>query len=246
MHPLLAIDPGLDPGQIAPVFRRHGRIHLPGFFTAPGGEAVGEALAGPVPWLKSVKIGDTGIDATMADYEAMPAEQRAAMTAAMREEAKAGFLYRFDKWRLSDDIEAGVRRGGPLAAAEAVYDFLNGETFLAFIRTLTGDPRAAFCDAMGSRYRRGDFLTAHHDALDGQNRLYAFVLNFTPLWRPDWGGLLLFFDEDGHVSEGYTPAWNALNLFRVPQSHAVSPVWEFAAADRLSITGWVRARPADA
>jgi len=238
----LVIDPGLDAARIAPVFRRHGRIHLPGFFTAEGAEAVGKALAGPVPWLKSVKIGDTGIDATMADYDAMPAEQRAAMQAAMREEARTGFLYRFDKWRLSDDIEAGVRRGGALAAAEAVYDFINGEVFLAFIRTLTGDPRAAFCDAMGSRYRRGDFLTSHHDGLEGQNRLYAFVFNFTPVWRPDWGGLLLFHDDEGHVSEGYTPAWNALNLFRVPQSHSVSPVWEFAGADRLSITGWVRSR----
>ncbi len=242
MNAPLAIDPGLDPSQIAPVFRRHGRVHLPGFFAGRGGEAVGRALAGPVPWLKSIKIGDDGLDASLAEYEALSAEQRAGMDAAMRQEARAGFLYRFDKWRLSDDIEAGTRHGGPLAPAEAVYDFLNGEAFLGFIRTLTGDPRAAFCDAMGSRYRRGDFLTAHHDELDGQNRLYAFVLNFTPLWRPDWGGLLLFFDEDGHVSEGYTPAFNALNLFRVPQAHAVSPVWEFAGADRLSITGWVRAR----
>lgn len=242
MDASLRIDPGLDPAQIAPVFRRHGRIHLPGFFAGDGATAIHKGLTGPAPWTKSVMIGSDGLDAHMDAYDALDARARAEMNAAMKREAVEGFLYRFDKWRLSNDIEAGVRHGGDLAAVEAVYDFLNGETFLGFIRTLTGDDRPAFCDAMVSRYRAGDFLTAHSDGMEGQNRLYAYVLNFTPVWRPDWGGLLLFFDEDNHVSEGYTPAWNALNLFRVPQSHAVSPVWEFAGADRLSITGWIRAR----
>ena len=59
-------------------------------------------------------------------------------------------------------------------------------------------------------------------------------------WRADWGGLLLFQDADGHVSEGYVPKFNALNLFAVPQTHAVSQVASFATASRLSITGWIR------
>lgn len=243
MDSQLAIDPGLDPKQLAPIFRRLGRIHLPGFFRAADGEAVGRALANPsVPWLKSVLVNKGGVDATLEEYENLAPEKRAAMDAGMREAAKSGFLYRFDKWRLSQDIEAGVRLGGDLAAVEAVYDFLNSEAFLGFIRTLTGEPRAAFCDAMGSRYRAGDFLTAHDDEMDGQNRLFAYVLNFTPVWRPDWGGLLLFLDEDGHVAEGYTPVFNGLNLFQVPQPHSVSAVWEYAGADRLSITGWIRSR----
>lgn len=59
-------------------------------------------------------------------------------------------------------------------------------------------------------------------------------------WRADWGGLLLFQDADGHVSEGYVPKLNALNLFAVPQTHAVSQVASFVTASRLSITGWIR------
>ena len=108
--------------------------------------------------------------------------------------------------------------------------------------TLTGDPRCAYADAQATRYRPGDFLTAHDDDVAGKKRLYAFVLNFTPAWRPDWGGLLAFHDADGHVSEAYTPTFNALNIFRVPQQHAVTQVASFAGAERLSITGWIRER----
>jgi SM-20-related protein len=95
-------------------------------------------------------------------------------------------------------------------------------------------------DAQATRYERGHYLTQHDDSAAEKGRLYAFVLNLTPHWRTDWGGLLNFIDADGHVAEAYAPAWNAINLFRVPQPHAVSCVAPFAGAPRLSITGWVR------
>jgi len=44
------------------------------------------------------------------------------------------------------------------------------------------------------------------------------------------------------VAEAYTPAFNALNIFKVPQPHAVSLVAPFAGGDRLAITGWVRSK----
>ena len=49
-------------------------------------------------------------------------------------------------------------------------------------------------------------------------------------------------DIDGHVSEGYAPTFNALNIFRVPQLHSVTQVASYVAAERLSITGWIRER----
>lgn len=238
----LAIDPALDPARIAPVFARMGRIHLPGVFSPEAAAEVGAAVAGDVPWVKSWRTTGPSLDGPLADFEGLTPDLRAAFDADMARAAKDGFCFRFDAWRLSDDILAGKRRGGALAPLEAIHDFLNGEAFLRFVRTLTGEPRCAYCDVMVSRYRAGDFLSAHDDDIVGKKRLFAYVLNFTPVWRPDWGGVLLFLDEDGHVAEGYSPTFNALNLFSVPQAHAVSYVAPFAAGPRLSITGWVRAR----
>ncbi|HRD28650.1 MAG TPA: 2OG-Fe(II) oxygenase family protein, partial [Caulobacter sp.] len=203
---------------------------------------VGAAIAGEVPWVKSWRTTGPSLDGPLADFEGLTPDLRAAFDADMARAARDGFCFRFDAWRLSDDILAGKRRGGVLAPLEAVHDFLNGEAFLGFVRTLTGEPRCAYCDVMVSRYRAGDFLSAHDDDIVGKKRLFAYVLNFTPVWRADWGGVLLFLDEDSHVAEGYTPTFNALNLFSVPQAHAVSYVTPFAAGPRLSITGWVRAR----
>ena len=233
----------LDPAALRPVFERHGRIHLPQVFEPASAAAIGEALASEaVPWTRSVTVNGSAYDIGLPTLAAMPADRAAQFRAAVDEAARTGFQYEFDAWRLSDVVEAGARQGGALAPLEAVYDFLNGPVFLDFVRKLTGETRAAYVDAQATRYTAGHFLTAHDDAVEGKNRLFAYVLNFTPAWRVDWGGLLLFHDADGHVSEGYTPTFNALNIFRVPQPHAVSQVASFVAAGRYSITGWIRSR----
>ena len=68
-------------------------------------------------------------------------------------------------------------------------------------------------------------------------RLFAHVFNFTRVWNPDWGGLLVFHGADGHVERGFTPGFNSLNLFRTPQSHSVTQVSTFAQQPRLAISG---------
>ena len=117
---------------------------------------------------------------------------------------------------------------------------LNSEAFLGFVRQLTGDPRPVYCDAQATRYRAGQFLTAHDDNLAGKDRLYAYVLNLTPAWRIEWGGLLMFHDADGHVAEAYAPKFNAINIFSVPAWHSVSQVASYVDQHRLAITGWIR------
>ncbi|WP_340644379.1 2OG-Fe(II) oxygenase family protein [Phenylobacterium sp.] len=238
MSQALELSRGLDPTKLRPAFERFGRLHLPGIFRDKDAQAIHAALVA-APYHRSLTASGKSYDIALDTLAAMPAERRAELEAAILEGGKTGFQYQFDAWRLSDRMEAGERSGGAL---DGVYDLLNSPAFLSFVRTLTRDDRCAYVDAQATRYRPGDFLTAHDDDIAGKHRLYAYVLNFTPSWRPDWGGLLAFHDADGHVSEAYTPTFNALNIFRVPQQHAVTQVASFAGAQRLSITGWIRER----
>ncbi|MEM9055385.1 MAG: 2OG-Fe(II) oxygenase family protein, partial [Pseudomonadota bacterium] len=121
-----------------------------------------------------------------------------------------------------------------------VYEFINGKDFLGACRSLTGFDQISFADAQLTRYGPGQFLTRHDDDVQGKNRLVAYVLNLTPNWRTAWGGVLEFQDESGNITEGFLPAYNVLNVFKVPQSHAVSYVTPFTRAYRYAITGWLR------
>ena len=238
----LAVDPALDPDRIRPVFGAAKRVHLPGFLSPAWAERLHEALAHDTPWRRSLLSGGKPLAAPLETLSALSKADRAKLREAQNREARQGFQYAFDAWPVSDEVEAGRRTGHP---AEALYDFLNSEAFLGYVRRLTGDERAVYCDAQCTRYGAGDFLNRHDDSAEGKHRLFAYVMTLTPVWTADWGGLLLFVDQDGHVAEGYTPAFNALNLFMTPQPHLVSMVAPFAGAPRLAITGWIRSRRPD-
>ena len=68
-------------------------------------------------------------------------------------------------------------------------------------------------------------------------RVLAAVLNLSH-WSIDWGGVMLFHNTDGSAHTGWTPSFNALNLFSVPQDHSVSMVTPLARAPRLAVAGW--------
>lgn len=95
-------------------------------------------------------------------------------------------------------------------------------------------------DGQATRYLPGHFLTGHDDDVAGKGRIAAYVLNLTPAWRTEWGGLLQFHDPAGDVLRGLLPRFNTLNLFTVPQLHSVSLVAPFAASPRYAVTGWIR------
>lgn len=238
------IDPALSADQLGPAFRRFGRLHVPGFLAAGDAALLHKALATEKLWLRSMMSGRQNVDVPVEAINGMRPEQQGQLMAAAHGEAAAvlgrpGSLhYMFDTLRIDTAIIGGDQVN-PVYAA--FHRFLNGSEFLGFIRSLTGDNRARYVDARATRFLPGHYLTEHDDYQPGRERLFAYVLNLTPDWRSDWGGLLNFIDEDGHLAEAYAPRMNALNLFRVPQNHSVGFVTPFATAPRYSITGWIRA-----
>ena len=230
---------GLNLARPRSVLGRDGRVHIPGFLDPEAARRLHESLATGTPWHRSLTAGGKSYDIALETLAELPVDRQAGMAQAMAAEARSGFQYQFDAWRLSDEVEVGRSQPGTLPL-EDLYRWLNGEAFLGLVRELTGDVACAYVDAQATRYRAGDFLTAHDDDVADKHRLYAYVLNLTADWRPDYGGLLVFHDAAGHLSGGYSPSFNALNLFSVPQAHAVTQVASFVTAERLSVTGWIR------
>ena len=217
--------------------RAHGRVQIPGFLQEPSALRLHQCLREEVPWETAQRS-----DAVLADGQdrspppGSAADEMARAATCLR--ARAGFEFYFDRYRMID-----ARRDGtdPQLVLHAVVDFLNSPQFLDFARQLTGDPAIRMVSAIGVRYRAGHFLRAHNDLANDENRAFAYVINLSRQWSPDWGGLLHFLDpEQRRVVDTFTPLWNSLSLFRVPQPHVVSLVAPWAGSARYSITGWFR------
>lgn len=231
----LRLSPALDVPALCEAFAARRRLHIPGVLDPRSAEAVVAAMEAFDGWKVSVSAGGEFFELPLKARRAAEPGKQAWIDAARVDGADARMQYVFDTRRL--DMEPD---DAPRDAVSEVLDFLNGPDFLGFVRAVTGDDRIDFADAQATRYRPGHVLTGHDDAAEGKNRLYAYVLNLTRDWRADWGGVLAFEGADGHIEEGFAPAFNALNIFAVPMRHAVTQVASFAPRDRLSITGWLR------
>lgn len=236
-QPNVDFDPSLDARQIASIFARAGRVHIDRFLTNDSAIAAHRSLAEEVPWQLHLNDGDRSFDVARDQVSSLPSATQVLLYERVIDNAVSGFQYLYENFPLSDAHALGRQRD---LYAMRVFEFLNSPRFLDFVRTITAEPAITLADAQATLYRPGHFLTQHNDSAAGAERVAAYVLNLTPQWRADWGGILHFIDKDGHVAEGYTPSFNALNLFKVPQPHAVSYVAPFAKAGRYSITGWLR------
>lgn len=54
----------------------------------------------------------------------------------------------------------------------------------------------------------------------------------------DWGGLMVFHNAYAAAHRAWTPAFNTINLFSVPQDRSVTMVTPLARAARLTVSGW--------
>lgn len=196
-------------------------------------------LANMVPWSVSMHHKDRQYDLSAATANAIDPAHRPTLVADFYREGAERFHFMFDNYRLSDAVE---QNNAPTTFDRALYAFLNGPELRELVAAITGEGRVGYVDAQATRYRPGHILTTHDDDVDGKHRLLAYVLNLTPIWNVDWGGLLLFLNERGDIAEGFTPTFNALNPFRVPQPHCVTMVTPAATAPRHAITGWMRAK----
>ncbi|HEX8641585.1 MAG TPA: 2OG-Fe(II) oxygenase family protein [Allosphingosinicella sp.] len=238
-----ALRPGLDAAALAAEFAADGRMQILNFLRHDGAIALFRELVDSKAWRLALNKGEEVLDHAEAETATWPAERRAELERAVVAGGRHGFQFRYDTIRLPEYGSGWEEGTAPLL--RAFSDFLCSGAMIEFMRTLTGFADVTFADAHASRYRDGHFLTAHDDLNQGMGRRAAYVLNLTPQWRPDWGGILQFYDERGNVVRGFTPAFNTLNIFRVPQPHSVSWVTPLAGAPRYAVTGWLRtgARP---
>lgn len=237
--PSFAID--LDDNAIrgaARAFARDGFVQVRPILAEADAAALHHHLAHELEWWRVVNQGERTWDIGPESLVEMSREGGGQLLELVHRRARDGFQFLFDAVRVSDHPAERRGRGWTI---DALIDALNAPYSLQMLSRLIGQPSARMVDGQATRYLPGHFLTGHDDAIEGKGRLAAYVLNLTPEWRTEWGGMLLFHDDQGNVTRGVRPAFNALNLFRVPQRHSVSLVTPFAGAARYAVTGWIRA-----
>ncbi len=244
---LLVLNPALNRAELATRFARDSRVQIADVLTPDSAATLRDRLARETPWGLAVQAGDAPAQSIRAaELAAMPADTRRAMvqsveTAMTRhtdEDDQSDYGFMFHQYPMLDAYLGGW---APEGLHDRLLEDINDTDFIGLARDVTGFDDLIKADAQATLYAPGQFLALHHDSHVGQGWRVAYVLNLTVQnWRADWGGMLLFHDKDGHVTGGFKPQFNSLNLFAVPQAHSVSLVSPFAPLGRMAVTGWLR------
>lgn len=222
---------------LAAQYKAEGLVRIGSFLPGDRADLLHRDLRARTDWKQVFNSGDKLFELDRPTQAALEPQRRAELDQAIYAGGREGFQYRYETIRVPDEEEA--RRASDDLLARLALEMSGGE-MRDLLREITGEPNIRFADAQGTAYSPGDFLTGHDDRFPGKNRLAAYVLGLTPVWRMEWGGLLVMHGDDEKAARAYPPAMNVMTLFGVPQMHSVSEVSRAAAFRRYSVTGWLR------
>lgn len=241
---LFEINPQLDRTALAAEFAASKRLQIRDVLTEETARELRHIMDTQVPWGMGMQAGalaeGRGFSADDMRDRAKAQEAMELAKATDAAAARGDYAYRSLRYSLVEAIQKGWDTSGTF---EILLEHLNAEPFLGLMRDVSGLPELLRADAHFACYAPQHFLGRHNDSHVAEGWRIAYVLNLTiDDWHPDWGGYLLFYDEDGNVETGFRPRFNTLNMFLVPQDHAVSYVPPFAPKGRYAINGWLRDR----
>ncbi len=114
--------------------------------------------------------------------------------------------------------------------------YFRSEEVFRKISEIIGEEVDIINESFISKYKRGDYLTIHHDAKKGD---YAFIYQLTKDWNPVYGGLLHFVDNK-KVYKTIVPEYNSISIFKIKDTpntdHFVSEIT--VDKTRMAYTGW--------
>ncbi|AOL24403.1 Proline 4-hydroxylase (includes Rps23 Pro-64 3,4-dihydroxylase Tpa1), contains SM-20 domain [Erythrobacter litoralis] len=240
---LFAINPALDRAALARRFAATGRVQVRDVLTPESAREVLTVLAKGTAWGMATGAGEAEPKSFRAEETGTPQGQQAlgaAFKAAEEHTSRGEYGFRFAHYPILTAVQEGWRGS---EAHQILLEHINAPAFMELARSVTGIEGLFKADGQATLFAPGNYLGRHIDSHVAEGWEVAYVLNFArDDWHPDWGGYLLFLDEDGDVVEGFRPRFNALNLFKVPQAHMVSYVPPFAPVGRLAVTGWLRTK----
>lgn len=235
--PAFALAARRDEKELAARFADTGIVSIPSFLAEETATGLYAMLRQREDWRQVIGGEEKVVELDRPTRAGMSEEQRSQLDQAVYASARSGFQFRYETLRVPDSPVERMASAAPLGAFAYWW---SSEAVLGLLRRIAGAPEITFADMQATAYSPGDFLTAHDDDVAGKNRIAAYVLNLTPTWRVEWGGLLAFHDDSGPEVTALAPAFNRLNLLRVPQRHSVTEVTRAAAYRRYALTGWLR------
>ncbi len=225
-----------DLPDLAARLKREGHLRVENALPPASAQALNHELSTTSLWNRSFHQGGTERHIHAEELARLSPAQRTAIERFALIGPDDGFFFLHDAIRIAESGEERLRRG---LLIDRLVETINQERNIAILRRITGEPEIRYYKADATRYNQGDFCGLHSDMAHDKNRIAAVIFYLSERWVANWGGLLMFHDEQGDIWRALTPRFNAMHMLKVPQQHSVSQVSQLAPFPRYSVAGWL-------
>lgn len=235
----IRLNPEIDRLEVSRSLATSGRVHIKLAIDPASADQISQYLLKDALW-NTIFNEHEEISHSLSKMQMslLSTAQRNTLYSFLRKRARSTFTYIY---QTSDLQYCNEESSHGQSVAKQIHEFFNGKEFLSFVREISGISTLSEAETQATQFKKNHFITRHTDVgAEYHGRRMAFVLSLTREWRAEWGGILEFLDENGNVTEGFTPSFNSLNLFYVPVLHHVSCVSHISQGKRISISGWLR------
>lgn len=230
------INPELDIEQLHRQFAQDNRLRIKNILRTEQAESLHSLCKTETPFNTNFFVDGQFHSKSEQQMSELGAAQRQRMGQAINQDAARGVGFLYQAYMYDRQQPKTVQ--GPLQLLHECFQYLNSEACLEKIRRLTGDNSLRGAECQFTRFLPGHYITRHKDVTPSGKRRFAYVINLSKDWHPDWGGLLQFFESNGTPRDAWTPEFNVMSIFAIEHIHSVTFVTPFAQQPRLSLTGW--------
>lgn len=223
------LNPDLDIDKISQNYSSELRVRINHLLPVDQAQALSQCLAEQVNYKHAFVLDNNYGEVSDEQLDNLPEKDRDQLLNGILAQAAQGVGFWYERH--------AIKAEAPGLAGD-LFQWLNSEALLNVIAQITGETAYSSSMIQATRYQPGDFLTRHKDDITEQKRQTAFVINLSPSWHPDCGGLLQFYEMDGTPRDTWSPDFNSLSLFDVSHVHSVTCVSPFAPEPRLAFSGW--------
>lgn len=223
------LNPELNLEQITKDFSADHRVQINDLLPVEQAAHLSQCLAEKITYKQAFVVDGNFGEASLEQLNDLKVEDRDKLLNDVNQQAASGVGF----W-----YERNVIQANDTELTGDLFKWLNSDALLETVANITGTDKCSGATAQSTRYKPGDFLTRNKSDATEEKRKLAFVMNLSPRWHADWGGMLQFYQPDATPRDTWSPNFNSLALFDVSHIHSVTYVAPFAQEPQLAIRGW--------
>ncbi|MBE1298866.1 MAG: hypothetical protein GJ680_03005 [Alteromonadaceae bacterium] len=226
------LNPFVDVAAARRDYRDFGWARITDILSNPFAEKVIQNIVKNVEFKNTFMLGEERLGFSDNELANLTGEKRQALFSQINKQASEGKGFVYGQVPLAADTLSDTHQ-----ALKTLLQWINEEDTVDMFKDITGLSQMAFAKCQVARFSQGQFLLKNTLKAENKNSQLGFILDLTPDWDTDWGGLLQLHSTNDMPASAFTPQFNSMIIFNASSAYSVTYLAPFIKYYKYCVMG---------